>query len=94
MFDTFGNYLRTLGDGLFDKIRSFTIARDTLVIIDSLKVRLFGENGDEKTVHELSEEEVRFPSDAVDIAVHGDKLFVLSMTKIIVLKLQYEERVR
>ena len=55
VFDVFGNYLRTFGEGMFGNLHSFRIDRDVFGVLDSSSVRFFGMNNDLLQTIDLSE---------------------------------------
>ena len=54
VFDIFGNYLRTIGAGMFDDLRSFQFEQDTLCVLDGCKVMFMNEEGAVGNVVDLS----------------------------------------
>jgi DNA-binding beta-propeller fold protein YncE len=79
VFDNFGNYVRTIGEGALTDPRGMTIHRDTLYVVDGKAIRMFDSEGrlldvlvPSGTVQEGSEQPFN------DIAVNGQRLFVLT----------------
>ena len=79
VFDFFGNYLSTVGDHLFNHLRTFTLSGQKLYAVDSCGVREWtlqaGEASAGAALPEIAE--VDYCS-VVDIAVQDDLLFVLT----------------
>jgi DNA-binding beta-propeller fold protein YncE len=85
IFDYFGNYVRTIGEGLFKNPRGMTMQNDTIYVVDDQEVELL--NSDGKFFGALTPSSVgeHGSSQAFeDIAVQGDRLYVLSGNDVMV----------
>lgn len=79
IFDNFGNYVRTIGEGALTDPKGMTIQRDTLYVVDSGTIRLFDIEG--KLLEDLipsHDVQGRSERSFNDIAVYGHRLFVLT----------------
>ena len=85
VFDIFGNYVRTIGAGIFSHLKTFTIDQKHIYVMDSCIVRMLNEHGAvEDTVSTVLGNDQNENCDAVDIAVEGTALFILSSRHIFV----------
>jgi DNA-binding beta-propeller fold protein YncE len=79
IFDNFGNYVRTIGEGALTDPRGMAIQRDTLYVVDGGTIRLFDSEG--KLLEVLTpSHDVQGGSEQSfnDIAVYGHRLYVLT----------------
>jgi DNA-binding beta-propeller fold protein YncE len=79
IFDYFGNYVRTIGEGALTEPRGMAIQRDTLYVVDGGAILLFNSEGRllEVLTPSLRAQATSKPS-FNDIAVYGHRVFVLA----------------
>jgi DNA-binding beta-propeller fold protein YncE len=79
IFDNFGNYVRTIGEGALRDPRGMAIQRDTLYVVDGAEIRLFDFEGRLLEVLAPSNGTQARPEQSFnDIAVSGRRLFLLT----------------
>ncbi len=79
VYDVYGNYLKSIGRGLFRELRTFAVSGRSLFVLDSTGVRMFDENGTEASGFALeSVGQSVDPSKFRDFAVRGDSLYILT----------------
>lgn len=82
-FDMFGQYLRTLGEGVLSEAKSFALTRGGFIIVSADVVRWFSERGDQtdllRSQHLITEVPLGPLEDAV---VLGDQLYLLTTTRL------------
>ena len=79
VFDLFGNYVRTVGEGMFSNLKTFALTPNGLCVLDSCTLKMVGERG-------ALDYEVTLPaSDGEngdcsirDFAVRGNTLYILT----------------
>ena len=79
VYDSFGNYINTIGKGLFHDLRTFTVVHQSLYVLDSCTVLAYDE--DKKAIRSLlsiCEHTNEIGSPIEDIAVYQDTLFLLT----------------
>jgi DNA-binding beta-propeller fold protein YncE len=79
VFDYFGNYIRTIGEGVLKDPRGMTMENDTLYVVDGQDVELLSPEG--KFLGNLTPGdtgEQGSPEGFEDIAVRGARLYLLS----------------
>lgn len=79
LFDEFGNYINSAGEGLFSDILAVAITKANQIVVldgDSKIIYLFSENMNEYSVIDISEVSDRFVQ-PVDISVINEKIFIL-----------------
>ena len=87
VFDIFGNYVSTIGKGIFSHLKTFTIDQKHIYVLDSCIVRVFNEHGAvEDTVSTFLDNDQSENCDVADIALHGTTLFILTSRHISVRK--------
>ena len=92
MFDIFGNYLGTLGNNLFRRLRCFAVEEKTVYVLDSCTVDAFREGGKGDHLRGvLPPGTSQDPCDAVDIGVKGDRIYVLTEHRVSIGKLLLEQ---
>jgi hypothetical protein len=85
VFDNFGNYVRTLGEGVFSRIKTFTIYQKNIYVLDSCVVRVLNERSTiVNTVSIDLDVDQSENCDVVDIAVQEGKMFILTSHHILV----------
>lgn len=85
VYDVYGNYLRSMGDGLFKDLRTFTVVGGTLFVLDSATVRAFDENGSPRGGFSMPPAGPSVdPSMLRDFAIEGDTLYLLTDTTLII----------
>jgi DNA-binding beta-propeller fold protein YncE len=91
VFDVFGNYIRTIGSGLFLQMRTFTVNSNQLYILDSCSVFVLKADGTVENRIEISlAEESTHNCAVVDLAVQDNRLFLLTRHHIYVRNLKRE----
>jgi DNA-binding beta-propeller fold protein YncE len=79
IFDNFGNYIRTIGEGALKDPRGMAIRRDTLFVVDGAEVRLFDSEGRLlEVLTPSSGGQAGLEQSFNDIAVSGQRLFLLT----------------
>lgn len=78
-YDYFGNYLSSVGRGLFRQLITFTIDRDVVYVVDTSMIYAMRPTGqvDTLTAYQKMARSTEYP--AVDIAVYKDTLFLLTV---------------
>ena len=84
VFDIFGNYVRTTGDGLFRSLRAFSVDMNRLNVLDSCAVRTIDSKGRILGGYELSHYDSTGQCDFKDIATQGRQLFLLTAKNVVV----------
>ena len=81
IFDRFGNYSRSIGDGMFHHLRTFCIADSSIYVLDSCIIRKIDESslGSRPLEEYILSDEC---STAVDIAVHDENIYILTREKL------------
>jgi len=85
IFDNFGNYVRTIGEGVLTDPKGMAIQRDTLYVVDRGVIRLFDTEG--KLLVDLvppHDRQGRSDCSFNDIAAYGHRLFVLTDQEVMV----------
>jgi len=90
IFDIFGNYLGTLGNKLFQRLRNFAVEEKTVYVLDSCTVDAFREGGKGDHLRVVLTQKYD-PCAAVDIEVKGDRLYVLTEHRLAIEKLLLEQ---
>jgi DNA-binding beta-propeller fold protein YncE len=92
IFDIFGNFLGTLGNNLFRRLRSFAVEEKTVYVLDSCTVDAFREGGKGEHLRVvLPEGTGHDPCNAIGIDVRGDRIFVLTEHCVSIGKLLLEQ---
>jgi hypothetical protein len=82
-FDMFGQYLRTVGEGVLAEAKSFALTQGGFIILSADVVRWFSERGEQtdsmQSQHLITE--VRL-GPLEDAAVVGDQLYLLTTTRL------------
>jgi DNA-binding beta-propeller fold protein YncE len=79
VFDYFGNYIRTIGEGVLKDPRGMTVENDTVYVTDGLDIELMNPDGKFLGIlAPIGVGEHRSPEVFEDIAVRGDRLYLLS----------------
>jgi DNA-binding beta-propeller fold protein YncE len=87
VFDYFGNYIRTIGEGILKDPRGMTVENDTVYVADGQEVKLLDSDG--KVLGILAPVgmgERESPQVFEDVAVHGDRLYLLTDSDVKVFK--------
>jgi hypothetical protein len=91
-FDYFGHYVRTIGEGKLHEARGFCMVFNGLVVLTQAEIYWFSDRGD--LAYEIRSTDLRSqnPIDQMqDIASVGDRLFILSSTRLHILRLSVAE---
>ena len=88
VFDIFGNYVGGAAAAV-KGMRSFAVREDTLYVLDSCSVHVFDSGGKERSVIELGALLDGPECPPVDIAVQGDRLYILAQTRVVVHRLKF-----
>lgn len=89
IFDNFGNYVRTIGEGGLRDPRGMAIQRDTLYVVNGEEIRLFDLEGRLLEVLAPSNgTQARSDQSFNDIAVSGQRLFLLTDQEVKVFEIQ------
>lgn len=84
-YDLFGNYIRTIGEGLFSHLRAFTVNRKDLYVLDSCRIISAGAEGGIVPVV-LSDTALNL-CDVRDIAARKDSLYLLMQHRLLIEKI-------
>jgi DNA-binding beta-propeller fold protein YncE len=84
VFNVFGNFVRTIGDGLFRNLQTFTVNESALYALDSCTVRVLNNKGEVIWSYDLLREGLVSPCEVKDFAVLGKQLYILTSKEIIV----------
>jgi DNA-binding beta-propeller fold protein YncE len=89
VFDYFGNYIRTIGEGVLKDPRGMTVENDTVYVADGRDVELLDSDGKFLGIlAPVAEGERGSPQVFEDIAVHGDRLYLLTESDVKVFQWQ------
>ena len=84
VFDVFGNYVRTFGDGLFGDLQTFSLDGSTLYVLDSCTVRIISDKGEMMSSRTLIPDSPGGDCGIRDLAVQGKKIFILMPQRILI----------
>lgn len=87
LFDVFGNYIRTIGEGMFSSLRTFTLDRKNVYVLDSCTLRVFDEHGSMEDSTAVTPP-LTEGCDINDIAVQGSTVYFLGPHHVSVSTLQ------
>ena len=87
VFDIFGNYIGTRGEGMFRHLRSFTVFEGKVVSLDSCAIYSFDQGGAPEAVP-LLDSQLAGPDlcEAVDIDMREDRLYLLAQHRLTVVR--------
>lgn len=87
-FDYFGHYLRTIGDGLLQDARSFSLIDNGYVIVTGGEIKWFTERGELRLAISARNLLASSPLDTLeDVASRGERLFLLTSRRLHVFKI-------
>ena len=89
VFDIFGNYVASLSGTFPGGFKTFTVEGDSLYILDSCSIRVLDRDGRERTTIELGPLLDATECPPSDIAVRGDRLYMLARTRVVVHRLKF-----
>ncbi len=90
VFDIFGNYIMTLGNGLFKNIQTFAVDQSSVAVVDSCSLLLFNVKGSFVKKISLPASAIEHLCRAVDIDVQKKQLFILMQKEVIVYPFEEE----
>lgn len=89
VFDIFGNYITSISGARGRDLRTFTVGGDELYLLDSCSIRVLDRDGKERTQIELMALLDVDECPPVDIAVEGERLYILARTRVVVHRLKF-----
>ena len=89
-FDYFGHYLRTIGAGMFTGACGFCTVKDGIIVVSHAALYWFSERGDlQRVIHPTDLQMKTEPGPFEDAASAGDRLLILTSTRLHVFRLSY-----
>jgi len=89
-FDYFGHYLRTIGASMFTDACGFCTVKDGIIVVSHAALYWFSERGDlQRVIHPTDLQMKTEPGPFEDAASAGDRLLILTSTRLHVFRLSY-----
>lgn len=79
VFDIFGNYFKSIGKGIFQELKTFTLDANVSFVLDSCNLYMLDDNGKLREKINLAEASKWVQQcDIVDVVARGESIFLLS----------------
>ncbi|MBI5476052.1 MAG: hypothetical protein HY964_04870 [Ignavibacteriales bacterium] len=79
VYDLFGNYIRKIYDGLFKKLKTFCLAGNNLITVDSLGISKINNRGVMQATADIKSFDDRFNFQTIqDVNYQNNRLFILT----------------
>lgn len=82
VFDIFGNYIKTIGQGIFTRLHSIALNNDTLYALDSCSIKILGLDGTMNMKINIPSQINENITEIIDFAVRSDVIYLLAEHRI------------
>ncbi len=82
IFDIFGNYIKTIAQGIFTRLHSIALNKDTLYALDSCSIKILGLDGTLNMEINIPSQINENITEIIDFAVRSDVIYLLTVHRI------------